>query len=63
MMTSFSSACEALILLNSIQSSNRGNLSPSEIPVNFATFTPLKEDPVAAQVKKHLLVDRYLLSQ
>jgi hypothetical protein len=53
----------APILPNSIQSSNRGNLTPSEIPVNFATFMPLKGDPVAAQVKKHLQVGQYLLNQ
>jgi hydroxyethylthiazole kinase-like uncharacterized protein yjeF len=40
------------ILPNSIQSTNRSNLTPLEIPVNFATFMPLKGDPVAAQVKK-----------
>jgi hypothetical protein len=64
MMTSFSSACDdRAIILNSKQSTTRGNLTPSEIPVNFATFMPLKGDPVAAQVKKHLLVDQFLLSQ
>jgi len=52
-MTSFSSACDdRAIILNSKQSTTRGNLTPLEVHVKLATITPLKGDPVAAPVKK-----------